>query len=188
MTDFFTRNDDPPPPSGCAGYPGCVADPPPRRIWAGEKWNLRKYPVLRWTYRPEGAPGGMANFSLTRSICERNFDKWERASAGRLRFDYTGAVSEANLIIGWYRRDGKHGILAEAEIPNFDRTRQARRWFDIAEDWTVIDFETVDLHEGGHNLGIRHLTEERAVMFWQYQAANRNLHRADIDSLRTKYG
>ena len=91
--------------------------------------------------------------------------------------------------------DGVGNVLAHGFYPPpFGGSFAGDLHFDDAETWTQnlpptgIDFDTVALHEAGHNLGLDHSAVSSAVMFAFYGGPRRTLTDDDIAGLRSVYG
>ncbi|XP_057469449.1 metalloendoproteinase 2-MMP-like [Actinidia eriantha] len=129
------------------------------------------------------------------SAVERAFNKW--AGATHFTFSQTQNVRNANLMIGFHRRnhgdgapfDGPGGTLAHAFAPT-----DGRFHYDADESWVVgsvpgrMDLETVALHEIGHLLGLGHSSVPDAIMFASISSGvTKGLHRDDIEGIRNLY-
>ena len=129
------------------------------------------------------------------SAVARAFNNW--AGATHFTFSQTPNVGNANLKIGFHRRnhgdgapfDGPGGTLAHAFAPT-----DGRFHYDADESWVVgsvrggMDMETVALHEIGHLLGLGHSSVPDAIMFASISSGmTKGLHRDDIEGIRNLY-
>ncbi|CAI9763223.1 unnamed protein product [Fraxinus pennsylvanica] len=125
----------------------------------------------------------------------RALEKW--ASATHFKFSLAQNIQNADLVIGFHRRnhgdgapfDGRGGILAHAFAPT-----DGRFHYDADESWSVgaipgqHDLETVALHEIGHLLGLGHSSVEDAIMYARISAGvTKNLHADDIQGIKALY-
>lgn len=123
------------------------------------------------------------------------FDKW--ASVSNFRFTQVQNAANANIVIGFGRRDhgdghsfdGPGGTIAHAFAP-----KDGRFHYDAEESWAVgatpnaFDLETIALHEIGHVLGLGHSMDENAIMFPSIGAGVRKgLNEDDIRGIKTLY-
>ncbi|XP_057489668.1 metalloendoproteinase 2-MMP-like [Actinidia eriantha] len=129
------------------------------------------------------------------SAVVRAFNKWTGAT--HFTFSQTQNVGNANLQIGFHRRDhgdgapfdGPGGTLAHAFSPT-----DGRFHFDADESWVVgavrgsFDMETVALHEIGHLLGLGHSQVQNAIMYASTEAGvTKGLHADDIAGIKDLY-
>lgn len=119
------------------------------------------------TYGISQAPPGLSMPDF-RDVVKANFATWQRHCG--LRAEYRSNPRTANIHIYTRRIDGPEGILAQAELPQYRQAAgQLGRWFDTQErKWVIkanpgpgeMDILRVDLHEGGHNLGLGHAPQD----------------------------
>jgi hypothetical protein len=127
------------------------------------------------------------------------FTLW--ANQTPLTFKEVSDPAQADILIGW--AEGEHGdgdpfdgpgdVLAHASYPNPYNDRTVFLHFDDSERWVNSDTRDVDLltvaaHEIGHNLGLDHSDDPRALMYAAYTGPHRFLDEDDIAGVQSVYG
>ncbi|KAK7381356.1 hypothetical protein VNO78_33992 [Psophocarpus tetragonolobus] len=118
-----------------------------------------------------------------------------RTWAADSKFTFRESRVPADIVYGFHRRDHGDGypfdgpgqVLAHAFAP-----QNGRCHFDGEEQWTTngqggIDLETVCLHEYGHNLGLGHSRDTKAIMYPSYTGVKRSLGQDDINGIQALY-
>jgi predicted Zn-dependent protease len=109
--------------------------------------------------------GGMSQIPTPRIklAIQRAYDKW--ADVCGLEFKESSGSQDADILIITKRLDGPGGTLADAQLPPGDNRQLLMRLDNEAYTLTdnpstgkQIDLGRVLLHEGGHTIGIGHLS------------------------------
>ncbi len=134
-----------------------------------------------------------------RELVRAAFALW--AAQTPLTFTEVDDPNEADIIIRWAERehgdgdpfDGPGDVLAHASYPNPYQARQVILHFDDDERWVDsttqdVDLLTVAAHEIGHNLGLDHSDDPRALMYPSYTGPHRFLGQDDVAGAQSLYG
>jgi predicted Zn-dependent protease len=166
------------------GGPGVVDSDP--FVFGGTPWPQQ---VIRW-FMGTGTP----DITTEVGAIQAALDTW--ASTIPRTFPQTGTSATAQLKVSF--ETGNHGdaspfdgvghVLAHAFLPQDGRVHfdDAERWA-LFDGFSMIDTQTIALHELGHALGLRHSGNSDAVMFAFYGGERRNLHEVDIKGIRSRY-
>jgi len=142
---------------------------------------------------------GKINGNTERDLIRAAFALW--ADETPLTFNEVTDSTQADILIGW--AEGEHGdgdsfdgpgdVLAHASYPNPYQSKQVFLHFDDSERWVNSETQNVDLltvaaHEIGHNLGLDHSSDPKALMYPSYSEPRRFLGQDDIAGVQSLYG
>ncbi|MCL7041670.1 hypothetical protein MKW94_013722 [Papaver nudicaule] len=164
-------------------------------FYSAKKWPPSKY-NLTYKFTSDGSAVTKIDDQTLRDVCARAFATW--AAVTHFQFREAGEGEHADIFIGFRR--GAHGdglpfdgplhFLAHAFAPT-----DGRLHYDADENWGTgpasdeTDLKWVTVHEIGHILGLRHTSDEQAVMFPTIGqgVAKRQLGSDDIAGVQTLY-
>ncbi len=126
------------------------------------------------------------------------FDTWHGTGVG-LTFTEVAPTGHPDIQIESRPSNDPDGesmggnVVAHATLPNDPLPPlPLSLHFDESEQWGFgtdgVDIESVALHEIGHNLGLGHSDNQRAVMYRELPGVRRVLHPDDRDGINVLYG
>lgn len=154
-----------------------------------QRWNDSTRVIVIAMQSGQKVPGWSPRMM---GIAKSAFSDWQKALGGRIRFEYTQDVSQADAILRWSRQDNGQQVghqtiqwanntLTDAEINIALQNARGQRLTDN-------ELKYVALHEIGHLLGIRgHSPHPEDIMFASMQPRVSHLSGRDIATIRALY-
>lgn len=129
----------------------------------------------------------LTDTAVTDALIERAFNALHGAT-GIVFVKRTGNV-DIEVFHDW--GDGRGGVLGVSQFPSTQRLLKKKvivlfDRYDL-EQFAGFDALTIYLHEFGHAVGLQHLDDVRALMFWQYTKAFEAYSEQDEFALRYRY-
>ncbi|MCL7032229.1 hypothetical protein MKW94_025747 [Papaver nudicaule] len=160
----------------------------------GTKWPPEKMELV---YQFRNLSAANVNLATLESACKRALSSW--AAVSKFRFRAQASVRErADIMMGFFRLshgdgnpfDGPLGVLGHASGPPGGQAH-----LDADENWStnpdqsMIDVETMCLHELGHVLELDHSSDTNAVMFSGIASGQRKRTPTadDVNGIRALY-
>lgn len=151
--------------------------------------------TLTWAVVPPYVQG--FTHDELRDIYNEQWKKWDDVSG--IKIVWTADVTRANVLCG-AREIANPRILAEAQLPwpGINPASQLRMWMNLRAQFVaaqnppagMADIGRVHLHEGGHNLGLNHDSDENvpnAIMDATISQL-RDLTPRNIQQIQIRYG